>query len=472
MNVLAVGLSHRTAGVRELERASIAPADLAKVLEELALGADITEAMVLSTCNRVEIYAVVETFHGGVVALTEVLSGRAGLEAGEISPGLFVHYSAAAVEHLFSVAAGLDSMAVGETQILGQLRTAYAAADRAGTVGRILHELVQYALRVGKRVHTETDIDHVAASVVGVALAEAEIALGGLAGRRALVIGAGAMGSLASVALRRAGIGQVVIANRTPANGARLAAALAEEGVAAEADGLADLAGHLAAADVVVACTGATDVVVPADLVATGLIGRDPARPLVICDLGLPRDVGAEAADLPGVRLLDLDALGRVLATAPAGQHTGRAGEILAEELRGYLAAQRSAAVTPTVTALRRRAAEVVDAELLRLAGRLPELDDDVRAELDKTVRRVVDKLLHTPTVRVKQLAAEPAGAGYADALRELFQLDPQAAAAVSASVAGQDLPGQDLAGQAPVGQARVRQELGGDRKLPDGENC
>lgn len=432
MNVLAVGMTHRTAGVRELERAAVAPADLPKVLDELLHSADVSEAMVLSTCNRVEIYAVVEAFHGGLADVTAVLARHTGTDPADLGGHLFVHYAAAAVEHLFSVAAGLDSMVVGEAQILGQLRTAYAAADQCGTVGRALHELVQHALRVGKRVHSETDIDHVGASVVGEALADAEAELGGLTGRRALVVGAGSMGGLAVAGLRRAGIGEVVIANRTPANGARLAGALTAEGVPAEAIGLGRLSDRIAAADVLFACTGATDVVVSAELVAEGLAERAPGRPLVVCDLGLPRDVEATVAGLPGVTMVDLETLGRRLADRPAGRQAGRAGEILAEEVAGYLAAQRSAAVTPTVTALRRRAAEVVDAELLRLDARLPELDGQVRGELAKTVRRVVDKLLHTPTVRVKELATSPGGSGYADALRELFQLDPQAPAAVT----------------------------------------
>jgi glutamyl-tRNA reductase len=244
------------------------------------------------------------------------------------------------------------------------------------------------------------------------------------------------MGGLAAAALRRAGVGEVVIANRTPANGARLAAALAAEDVRASATGLTDLPDRIAAADVVVTCTGATGVVVSTDLVRAGLAARRPGRPLVVCDLGLPRDVAEDVADLPGVTVVDLDTLARRLAGTPATRHTDVAADILAEEMRGYLAAQRSAAVTPTVTALRRRAAEVVDAELLRLDSRLPELDESVRGELAKTVRRVVDKLLHTPTVRVKQLASGPNGASYADALRELFALDPQAAALLSAPVA------------------------------------
>ncbi|PRY43414.1 glutamyl-tRNA reductase [Umezawaea tangerina] len=438
MSVLVVGLSHRTAPVPVLERVTVAEPDLGKVLDELLRSPSVSEAMLLSTCNRVEVYAVVETFHGGMNDVVNVLAAQAGAEPAELFEHLYVHYAAAAVEHVFRVAGGLDSMVVGEAQILGQLRSSYTTADTAGTVGRSLHELAQNALRVGKRVHTDTGIDHAGASVVSEALSDAETELGGLRGRRALVVGAGSMGGLATAHLRRAGIGEVVIANRTAANGARLAGALRAEGVPATSVDLVELRSELTDADVVFACTGSMETVVGVELLAGALLDRDPSRPLVVCDLGLPKDVDPAAADLAGVTVVDLETLQRRLTDAPTGQDAHRANEIIGEEVRGYLAGQRSAEVTPTVTALRKRAAEVVDAELLRLDTRLPELDAAVRGELAKTVRRVVDKLLHTPTVRVKELASAPGGAGYAEALRELFGLDPHLPTAVSQTRAQQ----------------------------------
>ncbi|GDY29466.1 glutamyl-tRNA reductase [Gandjariella thermophila] len=440
MNLLVVGISHRTAPVRVLERVAVSGADLPKVLDELLACDNISEAMLLSTCNRVEVYAVVEAFHGGLGDVSDVLARHAGADVMDLAEYFSVHYAAAAVEHLFSVAAGLDSMVVGEPQILGQLRAAYTDADAAGTVGRAMHDLARHALRVGKRVHSETDIDHAGTSVVAEALADADGVLGGLTGRRALIVGAGSMGGLAVAHLRRAGIGEVLIANRTAANGERLAESLRAEGVPASAVDLADLSGHIGAADLLFCCTGAAETVVGADVVERALAGRAADRPLAVCDLGLPRDVDESVAELPGVTLIDLRTLqqrlrgepdggGAELATRPAIE---RATAIVAEEVRAFLAGQRSAEVTPTVTALRKRAAEVVDAELLRLSSRLPEVDPKVREELARTVRRVVDKLLHTPTVRVKELASAPGGASYADALRELFGLDPQAPAAVS----------------------------------------
>jgi glutamyl-tRNA reductase len=424
MSVLAVGISHRSADVRVLERATVPTGDVAKILDELLRCENVTEAALVTTCNRVEVYTVVEAFHGGLAEVVGVLGRHSGLDVVELYDHLYVHYAAAAAEHLFQVAAGLDSMVVGEAQILGQVRTAYNTARAAGTVGRTLHELIQRALRVGKRVHAETGLDAAGGSVVSEALADADATLGGLAGRSALIVGAGSMGGLAAAALRRAGIGEIVVANRTEQTGARLAALQVEHGTPARAVGLTGLADHLGAADVVVSCTGATDIVIDSAMVA----GR--ARPLVICDLGLPRDVAADVADLPGLTIVDLESLQHRLAEAPSGLDTARAAAIVAEEISGYLATQRSAEVTPTVTALRRRAAEVVDAELLRLDSRL-NLDEPVRAEVAHAVRRVVDKLLHTPTVRVKELASGPNGAEYAEALRELFQLDPAAPAAI-----------------------------------------
>ncbi|WP_116202021.1 glutamyl-tRNA reductase [Amycolatopsis circi] len=430
MSVLAVGLSHRSADLGTLERAAISADELTKVLHDLQQAEHISEVMLVSTCNRIEVYAVVETFHGGVNDVSDVLSRKAGMEPAELYDSLYVHYAGAAVEHLFSVTSGLDSMVVGETQILGQIRSAYATARDAGTVGRTLHELIQTTLRVGKRVHSETGLDQLGASVVSEALAAA----GDIAGKHALIVGAGSMGALTASQLRKAGIAEITVANRTEANAARLAEKVGAEGIPARSVPLSELAGAVELADLVVACTGAQDAVF--------LAGHVPARagrPLVVCDLGLPKDVDPAVAELADVTVVDLETIQRRMRDAGApttDRQTAKANGIVLDEVREYLAGQRSAEVTPTVTALRRRAAEVVDAELLRLDNRLPELDSQVREEVGRTVRRVVDKLLHAPTVRVKQLAAETADTDYANALRELFCLDPQAPAAVASPTA------------------------------------
>ncbi len=432
MSVLAIGLSHRTADLVTLERAAVPAAEVVKVLDELHRAEDVSEVMLLSTCNRIEVYAVVETFHGGLADISDVLARQAGMEPGELYDTFYVHYAGAAVEHIFSVASGLDSMVVGETQILGQVRSAYATAREAGTVGRTLHELIQTTLRVGKRVHTETGLDQLGASVVSEALATA----GELAGGRALIVGAGSMGALAAAQLRKAGIGDLVVANRTVEKAERLADSVAEQGILARAVSMGELTTELARADVVVSCTGAKDSVLGAGHFSDLDRGGATDTPLVVCDLGLPRDVEPSVGAIPGVSLVDLETIRQRMAdsgTATTEKQIARAGGLVLDEVREYLAGQRSAAVTPTVTALRKQAAEVVDSELLRLDRRRPDLDADVRDEVGRTVRRVVDKLLHAPTVRVKQLAAEQkAGTDYANALRELFGLDPQAPTAVS----------------------------------------
>ena len=426
MSVLAVGLSYRTADLRTLERAAVAADELDKVLHQLQQAPHVNEAMLVSTCNRIEVYAVVETFHGGLADVSEVLARQAGCAANELYDNLYVHYAGAAVEHIFSVASGLDSMVVGETQILGQVRNAYAIARESGTVGRTLHELIQTTLRVGKRVHTETGLDTLGASVVSEALGETS----DLEGKHAVIVGAGSMGALSASHLRKSGIGRITVVNRTLSNAERLAGNIAEQGVPAVAAGMDELAVRLADADVAISCTGAQDVV----LVSEHVLPR-AGRPLVICDLGLPRDVAPTVADVPDVRVVDLETVRRRmddLGSTSSAKQIARANGIVLDEVRDYLAGQRSAAVTPTVTALRKRAAEVVDAELLRLANRLPELEPDVRDEFERTARRVVDKLLHTPTVRVKQLAADAKGTDYANALRELFELDPASPAVVA----------------------------------------
>ncbi|MFN6544343.1 glutamyl-tRNA reductase [Mycolicibacterium nivoides] len=438
MSVLLFGVSHRSAPVSVLEQLSTDESDQAKIIDEVLRSSLVTEAMVLSTCNRVEIYAVVEAFHGGLSIIGQVLSDHSGMSLNDLTKYAYVRYAEAAVEHLFAVTSGLDSAVIGEAQVLGQVRRAYASAEEHQTVGRTLHELAQRALNVGKRVHSETGIDAAGASVVSVALGMAETKhSGGLAGRTAAVIGAGSMGALAGAHLVRAGIERVHVVNRSLPRAQRLAANLTEQGVQAQAFSLDHLAEALADVDVVVSSTGAVRPVVSLADVHHTLAQRNAAdgdRQLVICDLGMPRDVDPAVAGLPGVWVVDMDRIQREPSARAAATDADAARTIVATEVANYLAGQRMAEVTPTVTALRQRAADVVEAELLRLDNRLPELEATHRDEVAKTVRRVVDKLLHAPTVRVKQLASAPGGDSYAEALRELFELDPQAVEAVAAS--------------------------------------
>ena len=445
MSVLLFGVSHRSAPVAVLEQLFADESDQIKLVEGLLQAPLVTEVMLLSTCNRVEVYAVVDAFHGGLSAIGQVLAEHAGMSMGELTKHAYVRYSEAAVEHLFAVTSGLDSAVIGEQQVLGQVRRAYATAEANRTVGRVLHDLAQRALAVGKRVHSETSIDAAGASVVSVALHVAAERLyrpelgpsyTALAGRTATVIGAGSMGALTAAHLVRLGVSQINVVNRSLPRAQRLAEIIAEQGVNAQAMTLDQLPAALATADLAVSCTGAVrPVVTLADVHhALATAPRDElAQPLVMCDLGMPRDIDPAIAGLPGVTVIDMDRVQREPSARAAAADAEAARSIVAAEVAAYLAAQRVAEVTPTVTALRQRAADVVEAELLRLDNRLPGLDGDQRDEVARTVRRVVDKMLHAPTVRIKQLAGAPGGDTYAEALRELFELDPQAVDAVAA---------------------------------------
>ncbi|MFD8660921.1 glutamyl-tRNA reductase [Streptomyces globisporus] len=490
MSLLVVGLSHRSAPVSVLERASLAADAQAKLLQDTLAAEPATEAAVLATCNRIELYADVDKFHAGVAELSTLLAQHSGVGLEELTPYLYVHYEDRAVHHLFSVACGLDSMVVGEGQILGQIKDALARGQELHTAGRLLNDLFQQALRVGKRAHSETGIDRAGQSLVSFGLqqlaAGADPALWA-GGKRALVIGAGSMSSLAAATLARTGVAEIVVANRTRARADRLVEILQQgddTAVRARAVEMSAVGDELTRADIVVSCTGSTGLVLTADALADALgVSLDaapeaptvtaadpapddvdqhaawvengsaasaahagPATPrrvtvpaqstgpvrLALLDLAMPRDIDGAAHRIAGVRLVDIESLAEASADAPMAADVDRVRTIVSDEVAAFGAAQRAAHVAPTVVALRTMAADVVAGEIARLDGRLPDLDEKQRAEITQTVRRVVDKLLHAPTVRVKQLASEPGGAGYADALRELFDLDPQTVAAVS----------------------------------------
>ncbi|MGW3943222.1 glutamyl-tRNA reductase [Streptomyces phaeochromogenes] len=567
MSLLVVGLSHRSAPVSVLERAALSADAQIKLLQDTVAAEPAAEAAVLATCNRIELYADVDKFHAGVAELSTLLAQHSGVGLEELTPYLYVHYEDRAVHHFFSVACGLDSMVVGEGQILGQIKDALATAQELHTAGRLLNDLFQQALRVGKRAHSETGIDRAGQSLVTFGLEQLSSGApvdAWLEGKRALVIGAGSMSSLAAATLARAGVAELVVANRTFDRAERLAALLAEQygqrpadrddvDVLARAVPMESVPDELTRADVVVSCTGATGLVLTADLVAEAVEGRTGApaaeraadsgtdsvrsglpptsvgvedgcpldlsavqqgsavqgstgfsvmgeaavagmdaatleqhaawvdngtvdrregrrtpeidtdavaalaaaaatlgrvperrrpepvaevpRPLPVLsllDLAMPRDVDTAVHRLLGVRLVDIESLAEASADAPMAADVDQVRRIVSDEVAAFDAAQRAAHITPTVVALRAMAADVVASEIARLDGRLPGLDDKQRGEITQTVRRVVDKLLHAPTVRVKQLAAEPGGAGYADALRTLFDLDAETVAAVS----------------------------------------
>ncbi|HEX6248635.1 MAG TPA: glutamyl-tRNA reductase [Nocardioidaceae bacterium] len=425
MSVLVVGVSHKTAPVSLLERLALDDDAVTKLVRDVVDSEHVLEAAALTTCNRVEIYADVDRFHESVESVTQLLCDRTDQEPDEVVPHLYVHYDDRAVSHLFHVASGLDSMVVGEGQILGQARDALRIGQEVGSVGPALNLLFQQALRVGKRAHAETDIDRAAPSLVTAALDRATEHVGSVAGKRVVVVGAGAMASLAVSTVSRLGAADIAIANRTDAHAARLA-----EQYDGRVTALDRLEAEIAAADVLISCTGAAGVVLPLGQVAAAR--AHATDPLAVLDLALPHDVDPAVAELPGIELVGLARLAEELHDGQTGSDVAAVKEIVSQEVSAFLTARRSANVTPTVVALRTMATAVVEAEVERLLMRLPDLDPEIRAEVELAIRRVADKLLHQPTVRVKELANESGAVSYAAALAELFALDSEAVAAVT----------------------------------------
>ena len=424
MSVLVVGISHNSAPVALLEQVALDDDGVHKLITDAAASEHVAEATVISTCNRVEIYTEVDRFHGSVETLSRLLVERAGETTDTMLPHLYVHYDDGAVSHLFQVAAGLDSMAVGEGQILGQTREALRLGQEMGTVGPALNVLFQQALRVGKRSRAETGIDQVAPSLVTAALDRSDEAVGAVAGKYVVVVGAGAMAGLATATVARLGAAKIRVVNRTAGRADRLAMEYGARAVALE-----DLRAELGAADILITCTGASGTLISRDMLVESRAGD---RPLSVIDIALPHDVDPSVASLPGVTLIGLPQLADALHDTEVGREVVEVRRIVGEEVTSFLAARRQASVTPTVVALRSMATAVVDAEMARLEGRLPGLDDADLAEIRHAVRRVADKLLHEPTVRVKELANEDGAVSYAAALAELFALDPEAVDAVT----------------------------------------
>jgi len=444
MSLLVIGLSHHTAPLAVLEALAEHPDRSGAIATAALASATATEVVVLSTCNRLEVYAEVPAFHPAVAAIGEALALAAGVSSepssqaasGELAhraevlaDHLYVRHDEGAVAHAFTVACGLDSMAVGEAQVLGQMRDALATAQASGQVGESLNALFQQALRVGKRAHAETDIDQHSVSLVHIALEQAALQLGDLTRRSAAVRGGGSMRGLAAATPRRSGIGSLTIAGRTLERAARLA-----ETTQASTRPWAELPDVVAESDLVITCTGAVGHVITGDVLARSARLRG-GRPQVLVDLALPRDVEpAESwtSPAPGVTLVDLQHLGRLLEGRADRTEVGRVGALVTAEVADYLTRRMEKSVTPTVAALRARAASLVAAEMERLDQRLPHLDEQTRAEVALAVHRVVEKLLHTPTRRVKEFAMEGSGDDYAAALRELFDLEPRDVANVS----------------------------------------
>lgn len=424
MSVLVVGMSHKSAPIDVLEHASL-DVDAAVKLSHLVLETPfVTESVVISTCNRVEIYVEAERFHGAVEEVSRMLAEQSGLDRDEFVRHVYVHFDEAAVAHLFGVASGMDSMILGESQILGQVREALHSAQAESTVGSALNALFQQALRIGKRGHAETGIDRLAPSIVTAGLDAAGAVVDG-ADTRFLVAGAGTMASLAVRTLIDRGVEphRIMVANRTYQ---RAYALVATFGVSAVRWQAIDV--ELAAADVLISCTGASGVVFDRERIATASGGR----PMSLIDLALPRDVDPDVRELEGIELIDLVVLSQAAANAELAADVQQVRTIVESEVRTFLAAKAASHITPTVIALRTMATDIVAAEQARIEARLPNLTDDERADVRKALHRVAEKLIHAPTVRVQQLIDGPADLTYADALADLFALDQSTVDAVT----------------------------------------
>jgi glutamyl-tRNA reductase len=407
MTMVSVGVSHRSASAGLLEKLAVPPAELGDVLARLHAVPAIDEVAVLSTCNRVEVYAATSGPPGPVTrAIAGLLGGRGRVRAGEVVRNASIRVGAEAVRHLFSVACGLDSMAVGEEQIVAQIKAAARAAAAAGTTGPAVTGLIDAALRAS-----------ISLARAGLDLAGAH--LGGLATRRAVVLGTGSMGKLAARLLRDAGVGRLSVASRDAGRAAQMAAAVRGRPLRA-----GDVPAALADTDLLVAASGAAAPAVPAGEVRAAR-SRGPHRPLFVLDLGMPPGVEPAVGQLPGVTLTDLTALGRHLADRDVPDQIPQVRVIVAAEAAAYMERQEQAAAAPVIAAMHAHITQLADAELARLQDRLPDLSDQQRAETAATVHRILRKVLHRPTVRARQFSAGPDGPAYLEALRQLFDLSP-----------------------------------------------
>lgn len=415
MSVLVLGINHRSGPLTVLERVALSDTEITKAVEALVQRDNLREAVVVSTCNRTEVYAVTERFHGAYADVRDFFCDQAGIGPDDLHEHLYSWHDDEAVRHLFAVAAGLDSAVIGESEILGQVRDAWQTAHAAGGAKSTLNLLFRHAVEVGKRVRTETAIARGTASVSHAAVEMAVEHLGDLNGRRVAVIGAGAMGEGIAVALQSAGVGDVTVVNRSADRGQALAGRI--NGVAFGFDRLAEAVN---AADVVLTSTGAGMQVLTPDVV-----GGRADRPVLIVDIAVPRDVDPEVAALTGVTVLDLDDL---TAWADRGRQqrlteVARVEQIIDAEAERFGVESTALQAAPLIAALRGEAERLRAAELDRHDTKLDHLDDDARDLVETITRGLVAKLLHEPSVRLRQQAGTPQGERNAAAIADLFDL-------------------------------------------------
>jgi len=423
MSLIVVGLNHHTVPVELLERVSVPSGQLPKALQNLSSREHLAEVVVLSTCNRTEVYARCTLFHPAVQDVREFLAEHSGTDPTEFDNHLYTYYDDSAVAHLFGVAAGVDSMIVGEGEILGQVRDAWSVAEAEHAVGPLLSRVFRHAVEVGKRARTETEIGRHAVSISSAAVAMAEQRVSSLRRSSVLVLGAGEVGEGMAVALGSAGVADLVVVNRTRTRAARLARRVGGRAIA-----LDEIADALVRADVLLTCTGASSVVIQRDDIEAVVELRE-GRPLLIIDVAVPRDVDPGVAQIHGVNLLDIDDLRRHAdESREQRQHeVAQVRLIIAEELERQRVEHSAREVAPLVSALRKRAEAVRAGELERFRAKLDGLDPASRQVVEALTEGIVNKLLHEPTVQVKRAAGTARGELYADALTALFDLPERA---------------------------------------------
>lgn len=428
MSVIVVGLEQKHAPLELLDRVSVTEADTAKALGRLRDQPNLSEAVLVSTCLRTEVYAVVERFHDGVAEIQEFLADMSGSSVDALGEYCTIRFDDDVTEHLFAVAAGLESAVLGESEVLGQVRRSWERAQGEHASGPVLGALFRHAVETGKRVRSETAIARGITSLShgAVALA-ADRRPGGLTGARVLVVGAGEMGEGVAVALAGRGVDHLVVANRTPERAEAVVAALPPGAATATVSAdLGDLAGLLADADVVITTVGTAHPIVDRALLEAAVADRtDRSHDLVVVDLGVPRNVEPTASTLDGVVLLDMEDLRAAVADAIGGRQdeVAAASGIVTDEVERYRAASRARDAAPIVSALRARVEDARVAELGRLRAKRSDLDEAQWEQVDAVTRSLVAKLLHQPTVTLKDAAGTPRGERLVEALRALFDL-------------------------------------------------
>lgn len=419
MSIVVFGVNHRTSPLSLLERVSISDDAIPKMVHGLMAQPNIREAVVLSTCNRTEVYAVAEKFHGAYADLRDFFCDLGGFSADELSPHVYSQHDDEAVRHLFEVAAGLDSAVLGESEILGQVRGAWERSQREGGSLSTLNLLFRLALETGKRARTETSIGRHTSSVSSAAVDMARETLGSIKDLTVLVVGAGDMGEGVLVAMADAGVGEILVTNRTIGKAQVLADRVS--GTVTEFFRLGEV---MSDADVIITCTGAGSTVIDEDMVRTAMSQRLD-RPLLIVDIAVPRDVDYAVADIDAVTLLDLDNLRDWAARGQAlrANESDAVRSIVSEELERFIMESTARQAAPLVAQLHERAEAVRAAEVERLTKKLSSMDEDQRGAVEALTKGIVAKLLHDLSVRLKDDAGTPRGERNAAAVRDLFDL-------------------------------------------------